>query len=361
MAKRKNREEEEEVVMVGPGAESDEDDEDQDDQSSQNEEGDDEGEDEDSDSSKRKKKDAKNEDDEDGDSDEEDDRVGHGEDDEEDDEDGNSKRNARKARKERQKRARERNQVEINFLRQQNEQLEKKLRDVDARTTRTEVGAIDQRINSIQGQLKVANQVLAKAIEDGAGEDVVEATEIRDKLRDSLGKLTNYKTEVTRRAQESEEEPEVDSRLVYHAKQWMDRNTWYNPQGADRDSRIVAAIDDRLVQEGYDPRNGDYWNELTRRVQKRLPHKFKNRRDELDDDLDDEDEEPETRRNRRGGGPRFSTGGRERPLRKNEVYIDPDRKQAMVDAGVWDDPVLRKRYLKRYQQWDRENPRGQRR
>ena len=27
----------------------------------------------------------------------------------------------------------------------------------------------------------------------------------------------------------------------------------------------------------------------------------------------------------------------------------------MIDAGVWDDPILRQRYLKQYQKWDRDN------
>ena len=53
-------------------------------------------------------------------------------------------------------------------------------------------------------------------------------------------------------------------------------------------------------------------------------------------------------------GPQFRTGGRERPLRKNEVYISPDRKEAMIEAGVWDDPVLRNKYLKSYSDYDKQ-------
>jgi hypothetical protein len=32
--------------------------------------------------------------------------------------------------------------------------------------------------------------------------------------------------------------------------------------------------------------------------------------------------------------------------------VTPERKQAMIEAGVWDDPVLRQRYLKAYQDYD---------
>ena len=40
---------------------------------------------------------------------------------------------------------------------------------------------------------------------------------------------------------------------------------------------------------------------------------------------------------------------------RNEVVVTPERKQAMMEAGAWDDPVARKRLLKAYQEYDR-NP-----
>jgi hypothetical protein len=37
------------------------------------------------------------------------------------------------------------------------------------------------------------------------------------------------------------------------------------------------------------------------------------------------------------------------------MYVSPERKSALVVAGVWDDPVLRNKYLKRYAEYDRNN------
>lgn len=358
MAKKTGRKKEEALVMVGPGSDDEEELEVESDEGEEEEESD-EGEEEESERPRKKKAQAKSDEEEDGDSDEEDERVGHGEDDEEDDEDGKStKRESRKARRERQRRARHRNEVELNFLRQQNEQLERKLSDLGSRVERTEVGSIDQRITSIQSQLKVADQVFARAVKSGDEDDIAQATNIRDKLKETMGRLTGAKQELARRSEESDAEPPVDSRLVYHASRWMRDHNWYDPNGTDRDSRRVAAIDDRLVKEGYNPSSPEYWDELTDRVKEALPHKFKDRRNGHDDDEDDEDEDRGSRgsgKDRRGSGPRFSTGGRERPLKKNEVYVSPDRKQAMIDAGVWDDPVLRKRYLRTYKNWDKDN------
>jgi hypothetical protein len=42
---------------------------------------------------------------------------------------------------------------------------------------------------------------------------------------------------------------------------------------------------------------------------------------------------------------------------KKEVYVTPARKQAMMDAGVWDDPVKRTQMLKAYQAYDKNSAR----
>lgn len=353
----------EKMVMVGDPADADELDvveEEEEEESSEKD--DDEGEEEGEESEKAQKKSKGKDEDEDGDSDEDDERVGHGEDDEEEtEEDGKGKtRESRKARRERQRRARRRNEVELNYLRTQNEQLERKVSELDTRVNKSEVGSIDQRIASVQSQMKVADQVFAKAVKNGDEDDITEATSIRDRLRDAHTKLTGVKTDMARRAQETEAEPEVDSRLVFHARAWMKDHNWYDPNGTDKDSRRVAAIDDQLVKQGFDPRTPEYWDELTDRVEKALPDRFKDARNGRGNDDTDEEEERGSRGNgsKRGRGPRFSTGGRERPLRKNEVYVSPGRKAAMIEAGVWDDKILRQKYLKRYAEYDRENPRG---
>lgn len=41
---------------------------------------------------------------------------------------------------------------------------------------------------------------------------------------------------------------------------------------------------------------------------------------------------------------------------KKVVYVSPSRKRAMVEAGVWDDPALRTKYLKAYQDYDNPKP-----
>ncbi len=140
--------------------------------------------------------------------------------------------------------------------------------------------------------------------------------------------------------------------MLRNARDWAGQHKWFAFDGNDEDSVIVRALDEALAGEGYDPTSEEYWDELTARVRRRLPEHFKKgaaRADDDDDDFEDEDEKP-----RQKSGPKFSSGGRERPLKKGEVYVSAERKQAMKEYGVWDDIPARNRMLKKYAKWDAE-------
>jgi hypothetical protein len=168
-------------------------------------------------------------------------------------------------------------------------------------------------------------------------------------MRD-LEQAKNYLSQPARRPQV--EPKDLDPRHVAHAQQFMIDNDWWDPAGRDQDSAKVLQIDRSLVQEGFDPTTKDYWDELRARSADALPSRYDsrsgNRGGEGAGDQSNGQGKPRNR------GPQFRTGGRERPLRKNEVYISPDRKEAMIEAGVWDDPVLRNKYLKSYATYDKE-------
>ena len=273
---------------------------------------------------------------------------------EDDDEDGDRKairqrrRGERKQRRQRQKENRDRNFRELEFLRNRNETLERKFSEVEARVDNSEVSAIGQRIEQVKSQLRLADDVMAKAVEAQAGEDLVEAQNIRDGLRDNLRDLQTAERAYRDKPLQA---PEVDTRVQSHANSFMTEHEWWDPKGGDEDSRIVSAIDNGLVGEGYDPTTQDYWDELADRVQDRLPHRFK--ADSGDGRSSSDDDGSTSGKRGRPGGPTFRSRGQDRPLKKNEVYVSPERKEAMIEAGVWEDPTLRQRYLKQYAAYDR--------
>jgi hypothetical protein len=305
---------------------------------------------EDEDDTGRKPDDDESDDDEDEDEDDDEEEGRLADDEDDDDEKRDRRRQERKTRRQRQKEARDRDKKELDFLRRRNEDLERKfsseIADLDARIGQSEVQQIDQLIGRKKADIKLADQVIAKAISSGDGDAYAEAQNIRDGLRDELTRLTYAKQTVSSRS----ERKAVDPALVTHAQEWMRDHSWWDPNGSDEDSRAVSRIDAQLVQEGLDPTTSDYWRELSNRVEQALPHRYHS-----NGDASGGRGTTTKKKTQANKGPTFSTGGRERPLRKGEVYISPERRQAMEDAGVWDDPELRQKYLRQYAKYDREH------
>lgn len=281
---------------------------------------------------------------------------------------GERRRESAKERRGRLKKQHARERLERDFLLKRNEELEKRFMAMESRQSHTETAAIDQRITSVNAQVTNAERVLTEALKkpNGAGaEEFAEALRIRDELRDQLANLKVVKAhrgaESTNGAEAAEptrqraapQEAKPDPRVIRNAREWAGDHEWFDFNGEDEDSRIVRALDESLSAEGYDPTSKEYWDELSARVKRRLPERFRKgarARDEEDDEsMEDEDEKP-----RGNAGPKFSSGGRERPLKKGEVYVSAERKQAMKEYGVWEDPVARNRMLKKYAKWDAE-------
>ena len=287
---------------------------------------------------------------------EEDTRAGH----DDDEERRERRREENRTRRQRQKEARDRNERELNFLRKRNEDLERRFSEfeqqTDARMAGNEVNAINSQITRAKTDLTLANQVIAEAVEANNGEGLAEAMDHRDAIRDQLRDLEQAQQYLTQeRRAPAQEPPPLDPRHVAHAQQFMVEHDWWDPAGRDNDSRTVLQIDAQLVQEGYNPADAEYWDELRDRVQEQLPNHFDSRSGSRGDEGGDVDQgNGRARQDSRSRGPEFRTGGRERPLKKNEVYISPERKEAMIEAGVWDDPVLRNKMLRSYAKYDEE-------
>lgn len=250
------------------------------------------------------------------------------------------KRQQRQQRKFRRRAAIEHKERELAFLRAENDEFKRRLQAVEKRTTEYDQQAADQRLNETSAEIHTVDRIIAKAIEQGQGEDVAKALAIRDQLMDRRKQLESLKAQT--QVQPRKEGP--DPRVAAYAKEWIGANNWYDPKGNDEDSAIVQAIDKRLASEGFNPATEDYWVELDNRVAKRLPHRY------------GEDTVEDTPKAKKRGGP--PVGGKREyaaPSTRKEIYISPERKQALIDAGVWDNPDLRQKYIKRYADYDRNN------
>lgn len=251
-------------------------------------------------------------------------------------------------RKERREQAIKRDKLELDFLRKRNDDLERRVSAQEQRSHQVDLSSYDAQIAQAANEAEMADRVIAKAVEAGNGADVTQALKYRDQAMQKMQQLQFAKQQAAQQRPQAQGQ-QLDDLTMHYAKEFMDENPWYDSQGRDEDSAIVIAIDQALAKDGYNPQSSEYWDELRKRAARRLPEKFK--RTESRQSSREEREERTPR-----GGPAVGSGREHAPAStRKEIYVSPERKQALIDAGVWDDPVLRMKYVKRYAEYDRNN------
>ena len=272
----------------------------------------------------------------------EDERLAESEDESEEDISSSSNRDRRRKRREAQQRAKDNAQRELADLRQTVAMLSQRVAQTETQTVTASVASaganVDQRLAKALYDVEQAERIIAAATEAGNGQDVVAAMRIRDEARDEAQQLRGAQTQLENMRQQAAQ-PRVDPAVTALAEEWMGANPWYKPNGADRDSAMTKAIDSELVREGFSPTTRRYWEELTDRVAAAFG----------------EADGGGASSPRRRAPPTGNSREHAPVSTRREIYVTPDRKQAMIDAGVWEDPVARNRYLKSYQDYDREN------
>ena len=246
-------------------------------------------------------------------------------------------------RKVRRDEAIKRDKIELDFLRKRNDDLERRLSAQEQRAHTADLRGFDAEIARAQQEVDMAEKVIAKAVAAGNGEDVAQAMRYRDAAMQRAQQLAYAKQQTAQQPPAQQNVPD-DAAMLY-AREFIQENPWYDTQGGNEDSAIILAIDQSLAKEGFDPRSEDFWDELRRRAARRLPERFASNKAPA------QQQKREAR-----GGPQVGSGKEHAPTStRKEIYISPERKQALIEAGVWDDPVLRNKYVKRYAEYDRNN------
>jgi len=246
-------------------------------------------------------------------------------------------------RKDRRDQAIKRDKLELDFLRKRNDDLERRVSVQEQRSHQVDLGSYDQAIASATNEVEMAERVIAKAVEAGNGADVAQAMRYRDQAMQKAQQLQYAKQQAAQQRPQPQAQ-QIDDMTMHYAKEFMSENPWYDSQGRDEDSAIVIAIDQALAKDGFNSQTEEYWDELRKRTARRLPEKFKNQG------------QPAKEERTPRGGPAVGSGREHAPATtRKEIYLSPERKQALIDAGVWDDPVLRMKYAKRYSEYDRAN------
>jgi hypothetical protein len=257
-----------------------------------------------------------------------------------------ARRERRKARKAYHKRVNEERSVELDRLRAENQKLLERVTAVERKTQSHDIARLNAELDDQTQRARFAQAKMAEAISSGDGALHASATDLYYEARRAAEMLEEQKRQMTAPVRTTPIQ-EPDPRVERMAKEWLDQNSWYDPSGRDEDSEIAQTIDKRLVKEGYDPSSLEYWDELTNRLQKRLPHRY----------TDNIDDEPRRRRSpvtSSGREAAASSGGK-----ANTFTLTADQVSAMKQAGYWENPEMRARMIKRYAEEARNRLRSQ--
>lgn len=256
-----------------------------------------------------------------------------------------ARRARRKAKKEYIKKTNEEKDHRLQMLQRQNQELMERLSNVERKTHSADLARLDKAIEDKQLRLQYARMKMSEATSAGDGEALAKAQEMWYEARREIEAMERVKEQAVKTT--GNQAPASNAELQRQATRWMDRNPWFRPEGDDEDSEIAKVIDQKLVKEGWNPSTEEYWQELDRRLQKRLPHHYT-------DDYDERD----TRASRR---PRsvVTGSGRETTTAssgaRNTFVLSAEQVRAIKDAGLWDNPQSRNRMIKRYAEQARQS------
>jgi hypothetical protein len=230
----------------------------------------------------------------------------------------------------------------IQALENERSELAQRLAILERRTTGSEIAQIDAAINEADAADSMLKRQIQSAIETNDGASVAEATDMlyrNRQRRENLERLKQAAIRGNSAPPQQQQATQPNPRVTQNARDWVSKNNWFDPQGQDVDSRVARTVDQALADEGYDPSDPEYWNELTSRLKTYLPHRYTAPRKN--------NPPPSTTT---GGGSRDASPG----ANPNKFVLSKERVQAIKEAGMWDDPDKRAKMIQQYRNFDKQ-------
>jgi hypothetical protein len=245
-----------------------------------------------------------------------------------------ARRERRRAKKDLVRKTQAEKDERLQLLQRQNQELMERLSVIEHRTHANDLAQIDKAMQDGELRVRYAKMKLAEAVQAQDGEAAAQANEMLLDERQKLDSLKNFKQKAVQPQQKANI---PDAGMQRQIAKWMDRNSWFDPERKDMDSKIAKQVDEQLHAEGWDPATSDYWDEMDNRLRKYIPHRY-----------NDDYEESSSRRKPRSP---VTSSGRENAASaggRQSFQLEPEQVKAMKDAGFWDDPKKRLSMIKRY-------------
>jgi hypothetical protein len=254
-----------------------------------------------------------------------------------------ARREERKLKKELAKQREASSKHKISALEKRNEDLARRLAAVENTAASYQFAQIDKALEDEATRVEYAKMKMVQAAQAG---DVAAQMEYLEQLTDAkqrLNQAQHYKKqqlEAAKAPRQNVPNP-VSTEVQQNATGWLKKNSWFDPQARDTDSRIAKVVDQELVADGWDPSDPEYWDELDNRLSARLPHRYTAKGGN---------------NQRRAAGPTSSSRvANTNSTKPGTITLSRERVNAIKDAGAWDDVSKRNKMIRAYAQYDREN------
>ena len=135
--------------------------------------------------------------------------------------------------------------------------------------------------NRLKSQRAQANNVLKSAYQEQDWDKVTKAQEILDKITVEESKLQFTKMQAPTVEEQNQqvipnplEQPQQRVEPDPKAEEWAQKNEWF---GSDEPMTLVAFnIHNKLLEQGFDPEDSMYYDEIDKQMRAEFPHKFAN-------------------------------------------------------------------------------------
>jgi hypothetical protein len=284
------------------------------------------------------------------DSDDEDHQDDQDNDSQEDQEDEDERERIREARREERRLKKElvkqrevSSKHKISALEKRNEELARRLAAVENTAASYQFAQIDKALEDEATRVEYTKMKMLQAAQAGNAADQMEYLEQLTDAKQRLQQVQAYKKQQLEQAKAPKQNVpnEMSAEVQRNAERWLKRNSWFDTQARDTDSRIAKVVDQELAADGWDPSDSEYWEELDNRLQSRLPHRYTGKGNS---------------KNRRSAGPTASSRvANETSTKPGTITLSRERVQAIKDAGAWDDTEKRNKMIRAYASYDRNN------
>jgi hypothetical protein len=230
----------------------------------------------------------------------------------------------------------------ITALERRNEELARRLAAVESTASSYQFAQIDKAIEDEAAKVEYTKLKMLQAAQTGDAAGQVDYLEQLTDAKQRLQQAQAYKKQQLEQAKAPKQNVpnEISTEVQAQATKWLKKNSWYDPQARDTDSRIAKVIDQELAQDGWDPSDPEYWEELDNRLSARLPHRYTAQGG---------------KQSKRSAGPTASSRTANDGVKPGTIRLSPERVQAIRDAGAWDDVEKRNKMIRAYASYDRQN------